>query len=343
MAVKVHRARARRRRRAFRERFAREARARRRDSTIPTSSPSTRRARTAAASISSCASSHGVDLGRAASAQTDRLRSADDRRRSSPRSPRRSTPPTTRARPPRRQAGQHPARRAPGRSTRYLTDFGITPRRSRRDRGLTAAPVRSWAASTTPRPEQIRRRARAGPAGDLYALGCVAFECLTGVPPFQREHDVSTLWAHVNDPPPRAPSLGAPRRRCSRRAEIDERCRCAQLAKAARAIAGRRCSERRAAPRRPPSRYAKSRSVTTPRRSARSTSVARFWLCGTASSSNASNSALMWVLIESTDRNSSPASSAFVGRRGVAACRERRPAERYQHAPLGGGDGQRPP
>jgi DNA-binding beta-propeller fold protein YncE len=37
---------------------------------------------------------------------------------------------------------------------------------------------------------------------DQYALGCVLFECLTGVVPFRRDSELAVLWAHVHDPPP---------------------------------------------------------------------------------------------------------------------------------------------
>ena len=39
-------------------------------------------------------------------------------------------------------------------------------------------------------------------ASDVYALGCVVFECLAGHPPFADCHGMQTLWAHLqNDPP----------------------------------------------------------------------------------------------------------------------------------------------
>ncbi len=50
-------------------------------------------------------------------------------------------------------------------------------------------------------PEQCTGKTVAG-ASDQYALGCVAFELLTGRPPFVHEEVVPVLLAHVSDPPP---------------------------------------------------------------------------------------------------------------------------------------------
>src|SRR5215208_1012990 len=81
----------------------------------------------------------------------------------------------------------------------YLTDFGLTKRTSSQS-GLTKTGLfvgtLDYAA-----PEQIQGwpvDARA----DVYALGCVLFEMLTGRPPFRRDNDYATLYAHMTDAPP---------------------------------------------------------------------------------------------------------------------------------------------
>jgi tRNA A-37 threonylcarbamoyl transferase component Bud32 len=44
---------------------------------------------------------------------------------------------------------------------------------------------------------EIDRRA------DVYSLACVLFECLAGSRPYERESELSVVFAHLNEPPPR--------------------------------------------------------------------------------------------------------------------------------------------
>lgn len=82
----------------------------------------------------------------------------------------------------------------------YLADFGLT-RRVGGGRGVT---VSGQVLGTIDyvAPEQVQGGPVDGRA-DQYALGCVLFECLTGVVPFRRDSELAVLWAHVHDPPPR--------------------------------------------------------------------------------------------------------------------------------------------
>ena len=81
----------------------------------------------------------------------------------------------------------------------YLTDFGLTKRALSvsgfTETGQLVGTV-DYAA-----PEQIKGDPVDGRA-DIYSLGCVLFECLTGSVPYPREQEVAVLWAHVQEPPP---------------------------------------------------------------------------------------------------------------------------------------------
>jgi DNA-binding CsgD family transcriptional regulator len=80
----------------------------------------------------------------------------------------------------------------------YLTDFGLTKRQE--TEGLTGSG--EWVGTLDyVAPEQLRGGEVDGRA-DVYSLGCVLFECLTGQVPFPRDNDLAKLWAHTSDPVP---------------------------------------------------------------------------------------------------------------------------------------------
>ena len=81
----------------------------------------------------------------------------------------------------------------------FLSDFGLV-----KELVVDDALSTTGAMLGTPDyvPPEIVLSGSADARGDVYALGCVLFEMLTGAPPFRRESDVATLWAHVNDDPP---------------------------------------------------------------------------------------------------------------------------------------------
>jgi eukaryotic-like serine/threonine-protein kinase len=83
-----------------------------------------------------------------------------------------------------------------------ITDFGIA-------RAADAvALTRTGSVMGTPQylsPEQARGNPSV-PASDVYSLGVVAFECLTGRRPFEKETPVATALAHLQEPVPPLPS-----------------------------------------------------------------------------------------------------------------------------------------
>jgi Protein kinase domain len=82
----------------------------------------------------------------------------------------------------------------------YLSDFGLTIQVSDGERltqaGLFIGTV-NYAA-----PEQLRGE-RVDGRTDVYALGCVLYQCLTGEVPYPRDSDSAALLAHLSDPVPR--------------------------------------------------------------------------------------------------------------------------------------------
>ena len=137
----------------------------------------------------------------------------------------------------------------------YLADFGLTRRAGE---GAGGAP-RMVGTVDYIAPEQIERDdvdARA----DVYALGCVLFECLTGDVPFPRDSDLAALWAHMRADPPRAselnpelPTGGRPgHRACARQGSAgavrEQRRARSRGARRARVVGSARRTPTRAAP-----------------------------------------------------------------------------------------------
>src|SRR3954466_5834048 len=87
----------------------------------------------------------------------------------------------------------------------YLTDFGLTKRTTSLSGALTGTGHFLGTVDYVS-PEQIQG-APVGPATDIYALGCVLYECLTGHLPFRRDDDAALLWAHLVETPPRITAI----------------------------------------------------------------------------------------------------------------------------------------
>src|SRR5262245_10592469 len=121
----------------------------------------------------------------------------------------------------------------------YLTDFGLTKHTG------TAGMTKTGQFVGTPdytAPEQIKGE-RADARTDVYALGCVLFQTVTGHVPFERDSEIAKMYAHLTDPPPSLaeaapatpPELDAVVRRALAK-EADERFQSAgDLGRAARA------------------------------------------------------------------------------------------------------------
>jgi streptogramin lyase len=92
-----------------------------------------------------------------------------------------------------------------GREHCYLADFGLTESAS--ERGPADGQLMGTVDYVSP--EQIRGDEVAGGA-DVYALGCMLFEGLTGEVPFRRRSEVATLFAHLEEDPPSASARHSP-------------------------------------------------------------------------------------------------------------------------------------
>jgi serine/threonine protein kinase len=82
----------------------------------------------------------------------------------------------------------------------FLTDFGVARRFDSDTHTQTGAVVGTVDYMA---PEQVRGE-RVDARTDIYSLGCVLFECVTGEVPFPRENALAKMYAHGSEPPPSA-------------------------------------------------------------------------------------------------------------------------------------------
>jgi serine/threonine protein kinase len=82
--------------------------------------------------------------------------------------------------------------------TAYVSDFGLA--KDSQASNLTR-PGQALGSLDYMAPEQIRGE-DVSPATDVYALGCLVVECLTGTPPFGGRPSMRVLFAHLQEPPP---------------------------------------------------------------------------------------------------------------------------------------------
>jgi serine/threonine protein kinase len=82
--------------------------------------------------------------------------------------------------------------------TPFIADFGLA-----KDRGGTVLTKAGQALGSMDymSPEQIRGE-EVTAQSDVYALGCVMFECMSGKPPFADRQGMRILWAHLQEDPP---------------------------------------------------------------------------------------------------------------------------------------------
>jgi YVTN family beta-propeller protein len=123
----------------------------------------------------------------------------------------------------------------------YLTDFGLTKPTTQSDMTALTATGVFLGTPDYAAPEQISGSHVDGRT-DIYALGAMLYECLTGSRPFPRDSSVAVLYAHLHEPPPRPSEVrpGLPKaldevvERAMAKAPSQRYARCAEFTAAAR-------------------------------------------------------------------------------------------------------------
>jgi YVTN family beta-propeller protein len=117
----------------------------------------------------------------------------------------------------------------------YLADFGLSRRLD-----APGTPVGAGLSLGTPAyaaPEQIQGGEVDGRA-DVYSLGCVLCECLTGEAPFKGDSELAVLWAHLQEEPPAPPGLEDVIPRALAKDPAERYASCAELVSATREALG---------------------------------------------------------------------------------------------------------
>lgn len=78
-----------------------------------------------------------------------------------------------------------------------ITDFGLAKHLGA---SVLTTPGQAVGSMDYMSPEQIRGDEVSG-VTDVYALGCVVYECIAGTPPFAHREGMGILWGHLQDEP----------------------------------------------------------------------------------------------------------------------------------------------
>jgi eukaryotic-like serine/threonine-protein kinase len=80
----------------------------------------------------------------------------------------------------------------------HITDFGLA---KDTQGSLLTLPGQALGSLDYMSPEQVQGEPVSA-ASDIYALGCVIYECVCGKPPFAHVRGTRVMWAHLQDDPP---------------------------------------------------------------------------------------------------------------------------------------------